>query len=100
LNGYQSTPGTGSLVVPKGCKNKDAAMKFLAIATSARAQAAFANATAYVPINKDAVPFLNKSLLPFMPFGHNETEVKINMVYQGDNWEMLTKRWHAWQAAA
>jgi putative spermidine/putrescine transport system substrate-binding protein len=40
---------------PKGAKNKDAAMKFLANASSAEGQADFANLTAYAPVNVDSV---------------------------------------------
>jgi hypothetical protein len=44
------------LVIPKGAKNKDAAMKFLANASSAEGQAEFANKTAYAPVNVDSAP--------------------------------------------
>lgn len=96
----QSTPGTDNLCIPKGSKNKEAAMKFLAIATSAQGQAALANATAVVPINSKAFPLLKPSLLPYMPLGPNETEVKIDVAWQARNWEALSKRWYAWQAGS
>jgi putative spermidine/putrescine transport system substrate-binding protein len=100
ISWYHSTPGSDILVIPKGSKNVKAAMRFLAVATGAKEQAAFANATAYVPMNRASVPLLKKQILPFMPFGNNETEIKIDLPYLAENWAMLAKRWYAWQAAS
>uniref|UniRef100_UPI0010706A4A Fluorescent GABA Sensor precursor n=1 Tax=Pseudomonas fluorescens TaxID=294 RepID=UPI0010706A4A len=47
------------LVVPKGTKNKAAAMKFLASASSAKGQDDFSNLTAYAPVNIDSVQRLD-----------------------------------------
>ncbi|WP_119459657.1 ABC transporter substrate-binding protein [Rhodospirillaceae bacterium SYSU D60014] len=85
------------LVVPKGTKNKDAAMKFLALASSPEGQAAFANATAYAPINTAAVPLLDKGMLPLMPFEHTETQITPDMQYWAENRDAIGERWYAWQ---
>ena len=47
----QNLTAADMLVIPKGAKHKDEAMKYLAAATSAQAQANFAADTGYAPIN-------------------------------------------------
>ncbi|MEA2780132.1 MAG: putative spermidine/putrescine transport system substrate-binding protein [Rhodospirillaceae bacterium] len=86
------------LVVPKGTKNKQQAMEFLARATSAEGQAALANATAYAPINKDSVPLLDKKMLPLMPFEHTDSQVTLDLSYWAKNRDAIADRWYAWQA--
>jgi putative spermidine/putrescine transport system substrate-binding protein len=96
----QSTPGSDIMIVPKGSKHKAEAMKFLAVATSPKPQADFANTTAFVPLNSESVPLLDKKLMPYMPFGKNTSEFPIDFQYLADNWESLAKRWYAWQTTA
>ena len=88
------------MIVPKGSKHKAEAMKFLAVATSPKPQADFANATAFVPLNSESVPLLDKKLMPYMPFGKNTAAFPIDFQYLADNWESLAKRWYAWQTMA
>jgi len=78
---HQHIPGPDMLIVPKGAPNKEAAMKFIAEAVSARGQATFSNDTAYAPINKDAIPLLKPDMLPVMPFTHAADEVPLGLEY-------------------
>ena len=69
------------LVIPKGAKNKDAAMKFLANASSAKGQADFANLTAYAPVNVGSVEMLNADLAPNLPTAHVKDQVNLDYAY-------------------
>jgi len=87
-----------SLVVPKGTKNKDAAMKFIAHATSDQAQANFATATGYAPINLDANVLMDGELRQTLPDMQAETQVNADMDYWAAHRDEIGTRWYAWQA--
>jgi putative spermidine/putrescine transport system substrate-binding protein len=87
------------LVVPKGTKNKEAAMKFLALATSPEGQAAMANATAYAPINKASLPMIDKKMTSTLPSEHTDSQITLDMRYWSKNRDAIGERWYAWQAA-
>ncbi|MDZ5603845.1 ABC transporter substrate-binding protein [Pseudomonas sp. RP23018S] len=84
------------LVVPKGAKNKDAAMKFLANASSAQGQADFANKTAYAPVNVDSVAKLDSKLAPNLPTAHVEDQVTLDFAYWAKNGQAIAARWNEW----
>ena len=84
------------LVVPKGAKNKDAAMKFIANASSAKGQADFANATAYAPVNVDSVPMLDEQLAPNLPTAHAADQVTLDFAYWAKNGPAIAARWNEW----
>lgn len=54
-------------VMPKGTPNKDAAMKFIAFASSADAQAEYAKNISYGPTNNKALPKLDAKVLGLLP---------------------------------
>ena len=83
----QHIPGPDILVVPKGSKNKDAAMQFIAIAASLEGQAGDVDATACnTPINSEAVPCsLKKDMLPFLPLSYRKQEVPADLEYWAKN---------------
>ncbi|GGF34454.1 ABC transporter substrate-binding protein [Aliidongia dinghuensis] len=87
------------LVVPKGTRNREAAMRFIAEATSAKAQAAFDNATAYAPIHLDAVPLLDKSIAASSPTSHTDSQIGLDAQYWATNGAAIAERWNAWQVA-
>ena len=87
-----------SLVVPKGTKNKEAAMKFIAHATSAQAQASFATATGYAPINLESTELMDPELRKTLPDMQADTQVNANMDYWADHRDEIGTRWYAWQA--
>jgi putative spermidine/putrescine transport system substrate-binding protein len=87
-----------SLVVPKGTKNKEAAMKFIAHATSDQAQANFATATGYAPINLDANVLMDGELRQTLPDMQAETQVNADMEYWAEHRDEIGTRWYAWQA--
>lgn len=87
-----------ALVVPKGTKNKDAAMKFIAQATSASAQAQFATATGYAPINLESNTLMEPDLRATLPDMQAETQVNADMGYWAEHRDEIGTRWYAWQA--
>lgn len=84
------------LVVPKGAKNKDAAMKFLALASGAEGQAEFANLTAYAPVNLDSVPQLDAELAPSLPTAHEADQVTLDFAYWAEHGNDIAARWNEW----
>lgn len=87
-----------ALVVPKGTKNKEAAMKFIANATSPKAQADFATATGYAPINLDSAALMDGELRKMLPDMQAETQVNADMSYWAAHRDEIGTRWYAWQA--
>ncbi|WP_060510893.1 polyamine ABC transporter substrate-binding protein [Pseudomonas sp. NBRC 111124] len=84
------------LVIPKGSKNKDAAMKFLANASSAEGQAEFANKTAYAPVNVDSVAKLDSKLAPNLPTAYAQDQVSLDFAYWAKNGQAIAARWNEW----
>lgn len=87
-----------SLVVPKGTKNKDAAMKFIALATSAEGQAAMAAATGYAPTNLGSAALMDPTVAKTLPDQQTATQVNADMSYWAANRDAIGTRWYAWQA--
>lgn len=87
-----------SLVVPKGTKNKDAAMKFIAHATSEMSQANFATETGYAPINLGSTEIMDPELRKTLPDMQAETQVNADMNYWAEHRDEIGTRWYAWQA--
>lgn len=87
-----------SLVVPKGAKNKEAAMKFIATATSGSAQAQFAAATGYAPISLEANTLMEPALRNTLPDMQADTQVNADMSYWAEHRDEIGTRWYAWQA--
>jgi putative spermidine/putrescine transport system substrate-binding protein len=86
------------LVVPKGSKNKEAAMKFIAMASSAQGQADLANATAYAPVNVKSEGLLAKGLIPLLPSKNATGQITLDLNYWAAHRDEIGKRWYAWQA--
>ncbi|WP_222705654.1 ABC transporter substrate-binding protein [Brevibacillus massiliensis] len=84
------------LVVPKGAKNKEAAMKFIAHAVSVDAQAGFANETSYEPINVKSMGLVDSKLFPYLPSQHKESQVLLDVAYWAENKDKVIQQWNAW----
>lgn len=86
------------LVVPKGARNKDAAMKFLAYALSPPAQAAIAMAYTYGPVTSAAWDLLPKdraSTLSGAP-ERSKTTIYLNTDYWAENLDKVNEKFQAW----
>ncbi|MGK9340002.1 ABC transporter substrate-binding protein [Sinorhizobium sp. M4_45] len=94
----QNITAADSLVVPKGAKNKEAAMKFIALATSAEAQAELASLTGYAPINLDSPKVMDPEVAKTLPDAQTASQVNADMNYWAENRDAIGERWYAWQA--
>jgi putative spermidine/putrescine transport system substrate-binding protein len=84
------------LVVPKGAKNKAAAMQFIAQASSAKGQADFSNLTAYAPVNTESVPLLDAALAPNLSTAHVKDQITLDFAYWAKNGPSIATRWNEW----
>ncbi|MGI0526891.1 ABC transporter substrate-binding protein [Rhizobium giardinii] len=94
----QNITAADALVVPKGTKNKEAAMKFIAAATSADAQANMAISTGYAPINLDSSAIMDEKIRMTLPDMQSASQINADMDYWAANRDAIGERWYAWQA--
>jgi putative spermidine/putrescine transport system substrate-binding protein len=87
-------------VMPKGTPNKDAAMKFIAMASSANEQAEYAKLISYGPTNDKALAKLDAKVLGLLPTSpaNSKTALQFNIKFWADQGEALEKRFAAWAA--
>ncbi|MEZ5925549.1 MAG: ABC transporter substrate-binding protein [Hyphomicrobiaceae bacterium] len=86
--------------IPKGTPKLDQAYAFLKFASSPPAQADQTNYIAYGPANKDAIPNVNKDVLPDLPTNPDNmsTAIIVDVQFWADNGEQLRERFNAWLA--
>lgn len=94
----QNLTAADVLVVPKGAKNKEAAMKFLATATSAEGQATLATKTGYAPINTGSKAKMDPAVAAALPDAHTDSQINLDMNYWAEHRDEIAKRWYDWQA--
>lgn len=95
----QNIQSVDYLVVPKGSKNKDAAMGLIDEMTKAENQAKLANMIAYSPTNPAAFAAVDKDLAPWLstnPANAAQGFV-INAEYWRDRYEALAERFTRWK---
>ncbi|UJW87297.1 ABC transporter substrate-binding protein [Devosia sp. SL43] len=98
ISWQQNVTAADALVVPKGTTNKDAAMKFIAEATSPEGQAAFAAASGYAPINLDSADLMDAAVRATLPDAQTAEQVNADLAYWATNRDEIGNRWYAWQA--
>ena len=87
-------------VMPKGGANKEAAMKFIALASSPDAQAEYARHISYGPTHTKAMAKIDpkvQALLPTSP-ANSKDALRFDVVFWADQGEALEKRFAAWAA--
>lgn len=94
----QNITAADALVVPKGAANKEAAMQFIAHATGAQAQADFASATGYAPINTGSADLMDPDLRATLPDMQTAQQVNADLAYWGEHRDDIAARWYEWQA--
>ena len=87
-------------VIPKGTPNKDAAMKFIAFASTPQAQAEYAKNIAYGPTNTKALAQLDAKVLGNLPTApaNSKDALQFNLKFWADQGEELEKRFASWAA--
>ncbi|MDA8252535.1 MAG: ABC transporter substrate-binding protein [Rhodospirillales bacterium] len=98
ISWQQNVTAADVLVVPKGSPHKAEAMKFLAVANSAKGQADLAAATGYAPVNLRSKALMDAKLVPTLPDAHVATQINLDMAYWANHRDEIGKRWYAWQA--
>lgn len=85
-------------VIPKGCKNKDLAMKFIAFASQAKNQAKFPELFPLGPTNKNAFKLMDQTLAKEMNTypGNYEKHLILNAEWWAEHEAEVTERWNAW----
>jgi putative spermidine/putrescine transport system substrate-binding protein len=85
-------------VIPKGSPNKDAALKFIAFASTPDAQATYAKNIAYGPTNTKALAKLDSDTLANLPTspGNAKDALQFNIKFWADQGEELEKRFASW----
>ena len=94
----QNLTAADVLVVPKGAKHKEAAMKFLSLATGADGQAVLAAKSGYAPINVNAKSKMDAAVVASLPDAHSEAQINLDMGYWAAHRDEIAKRWYGWQA--
>ena len=87
-------------VMPKGGKNRDVALKYIAMASSANEQAEYAKLISYGPTNTKALAKLDAKTLALLPTSptNSKTALQFNVGFWADQGEALEKRFAAWAA--
>ena len=86
--------------IPKGAKNKEEAMKFLAFMLEPQQQKAYSEQIAYGPANKQAIPLLSVKTATNMPTAEKNIrgQVAMGVQFWTDYGESLEQRFNAWAA--
>jgi putative spermidine/putrescine transport system substrate-binding protein len=82
--------------IPKGSKNKEAAMQFIAFCLREDRQVAWAKAGFYMPNVVSAVDAVKAGGGKFLPDLNNGKNVVINAQWWGDNYTAVQKRYAEW----
>ncbi len=99
INWTQNLTAADALVVPKGAPNAAQAMQFLKVATGAQAQADFAQASAYAPINLGSDALMPPEVAAELPNAHTDSQIDLDLAYWAEHRDVIADRWYAWQAA-
>jgi len=101
LSWEQNIQQVDYLVVPKGSRNRDAAMRLIDTMTVPENQTKVANLIAYSPTNPEALKGIDPKVTPWLcttPENIKKGFV-LSQVYWRDHLKDLTERWTAWKLA-
>jgi putative spermidine/putrescine transport system substrate-binding protein len=101
LSWEQNIQAVDYLVVPKGSRNRDAAMRLIDTMTVAENQTRVANMIAYSPTNLAGLKGIDPKIEPWLCTTPDNLKkgLVINQAYWRDNLAGLTERWTAWKLA-
>jgi putative spermidine/putrescine transport system substrate-binding protein len=88
-----------SWVIPKGAKNKDLAMKFIAFASTPEQQAEFSKAIDYGPTNSKALDLLSEEVKKRIGKSSDEASTKqiiIDSSWWAENFNSVNERFEKW----
>lgn len=90
------TSQTGYWVVPKGTKNKEAAMKAISFFTDPAQQIEFTKYMPYGPSNKNALKDVDAKFKGNLPTDHLDTRVMMNAEWWAENGAKVDLRFQEW----
>jgi putative spermidine/putrescine transport system substrate-binding protein len=87
-----------SWVIPRGTKNQQAAMDFIAFTLQAAPQAEFAKAIPYGPVNRKALALLDRARLPVLPSSDENLPKGVfqNFDWWAENGQKAGERFNSW----
>jgi putative spermidine/putrescine transport system substrate-binding protein len=99
ISWQQNIQSIDYLVVPRGSRNRDAAMHLIDTMTQADNQAKLANLIAYAPTNPAAFKGIDPKIEPWLSTAPDNAKrgFIINAEYWRDNLQPLTERWNNWK---
>ena len=101
LSWEQNIQAVDYLVVPKGSRNRNAAMRLIDTMTVAENQTRLANMIAYSPTNLAALKGIDPKIEPWLCTTPENLKrgFVMSQAYWRDNLAKLTERWTAWKLA-
>ena len=96
-SGTRASSQWDSWVIPRGSKNKDGAMKFIAWSTQPKPQG-IANEIPYGPVNQKAFEFIGAQAAKDMPTApeNAKRQLMVDPAWWGEHRNVLVERWNAW----
>ncbi len=87
-----------SWVIPRGTRNKDGAMKFIAWSTQPQPQAAIAKLLPYGPVNKKAFQFIEPDVAKSLPTSPDNAkrQLAVDVNWWGEHRNAIVERWNGW----
>ncbi|WP_170984496.1 extracellular solute-binding protein [Rhodoligotrophos defluvii] len=94
----QGIVSPGYLVIPKGTKNKDLAMKLAAYITSAENNAKLSDYIDYGPINEKSLDKVDPAKKPYLQSTYADISVFLDDAWYDKNRPEVNRRWTEWLA--
>ncbi len=86
-----------SWVIPKGSKNKELAMLFIAWATLPENNWRLSTMIDYGPINKKSIDKLPKDVVERMPPAYADIQILCDFSWWAENYSPMVERWREWK---
>ena len=83
--------------IPKGSKNKDLAMLFIAWASFPETNWPLSQYIDYGPVNNKSLKFLDKQLLERMPLTYVDKMIKCDFNWWSTQYQDMLERWREWK---
>lgn len=86
-------------VIPEGAPNSAAATEFIKHSLDPKAQAEFAELSAYAPVNDDAYELIDPEMAQYLPTyeDNDATTVWLSEDYWSENLDQVMERWDSWR---
>jgi putative spermidine/putrescine transport system substrate-binding protein len=88
----------GYHLIPKGSENSDVANAFIKESLKPENQAAFAEKTAYAPVNSEALDMIKPEVAKYIPTAEENADsiVRLDEKYWTEHLDEVAERWSSW----